>query len=98
MRPFEPPPETTVSPHMKVRSDEQLRLAMAAPERPKHDAAVGDEARWRALQNEWVASWGGRLLADDAAAAQRKAWWKQAKKQHGELMQAGKERALRRSR
>ena len=75
---------------MRVRTDEQLRLAMNAPTRPEAKG-VSDEAR-RTLQREWVASWHGRSLADGADAAQHKAWWKQAKKQHGELVAAGRKR------
>ena len=33
-------------------------------------------------QADWVESWGGASLTEEA---RRKAWWKQAKKQHGEL-------------
>ena len=77
---------------MKVRSDLQLSLAMEAPPRPQYADAAGDETRWRALQVEWVASWDGRLLADAANTVKQKAWWKAAKKQHGELVEAGKQR------
>lgn len=75
---------------MKVRTDAQLLLAMRAPPRP--DLGAADKSRKRTLQCEWVASWEGRPLAAGASDAQQSAWWKQAKKQHGELVAAGKQR------
>jgi hypothetical protein len=69
---------------MKVRTDAQLLLAMRAPPRP--DLGAADKSRKRTLQCEWVASWEGRPLAAGASDAQQSAWWKQAKKQHGELV------------
>ena len=75
---------------MKVRSDEQLLLALNAPERPER-GAEGDK-RWHELQTAWVASWHGRPLPEGATAAQCTAWWKQAKKQHRELVQAAHQR------
>ena len=76
---------------MKVRPDAQLLLAIRAPPRPDLGAA-GDKERRRALQCEWVASWGGRPLAAGASDAQQISWWKQAKKQHGELVEAARRR------
>ena len=38
---------------MKVRSDEQLLLALNAPERPERGAEGGK--RWQQLQTTWVA-------------------------------------------
>ena len=78
---------------MKVRTDAQLLLAMRA-RRHGHrpDLGAADKSRKRTLQCEWVASWEGRPLAAGASEAQQSAWWKQAKKQHGELVAAGKQR------
>ena len=76
---------------MKVRPDAQLLLAIRAPPRPDLGAA-GDKERRRALQCEWVASWGGRPLAAGASHAQQISWWKQEKKQHGELVEAARRR------
>lgn len=77
---------------MKVRPDEQLLLALNAPVRPEYESAAGDEECWHQLQCRRVASWRGRPLPDGASAVQRKAWWKQAKKQHGELVEAAQQR------
>ena len=72
----------------KRRRDEQLELAWAAHlTRPKLDEPPlkGDDAARRLAQDGWVESWGGKVLGNEA---RRASWWKQSKKQHGELVAA----------
>ena len=78
----------------RVRTEEQLQLALNAPPRPERkdaggDSACGDndsKARWRTLQCDWVASWRGRLLEADASAEAWRQWWKQSKSQYKALL------------
>ena len=72
----------------RVRTREQLQLALDAPPRPEDKDAGGDKERWRELQRVWVAAWQGRLLELEASDKKWKEWWKQSKKQHKELLQA----------
>ena len=75
----------------KRRRDDQLELAWSTrAARPNLEASPlkGDAAAKRAAQDTWVASWGGAPLANES---RRAAWWKQSKKQHGELCKAYEE-------
>ena len=73
---------------MRVRTAEQLKLAVNAPPRPEKNDAGGDTQRFRELQRGWVAAWGGRLLEESASDKEWSEWWKQSKTQHKKLMQA----------
>ena len=72
----------------RVRSEEQLQLAVDAPPRPEKKDAGGDKARWRELQRNWVAAWKGQLLdeADACKEAIAARWWKQSKTRHKALL------------
>ena len=70
----------------RVRSEEQLQLALDAPPRPEWEDAGGDKARWRELQHDWVAAWRGRLLERTASEKAWSEWWKQSRKQHKALL------------
>ena len=70
----------------RVRSEEQLQLALNAPPRPEWEDAGGDKARWRELQHDWVAAWRGRLLERPASEKAWSEWWKQSRKQHKALL------------
>ena len=72
----------------RVRTEEQLQLALDAPPRPEKKDAGGDAWRWRELQRGWVAAWHGRLLEEDASEVAWLEWWRQAKTQHKKLLQA----------
>ena len=72
----------------RVRTEEQLQLALDAPPRPEMKDAGGDKACWREMQRNWVAAWKGRLLeeADACNEAIWNQWWKQSKTQHKALL------------
>ena len=71
----------------RVRTEEQLKLALDAPPRPEKKDAGGDPTRWRELQRDWVAAWHGRLLEADASDKAWLEWWRQSKTQHKKLVQ-----------
>ena len=77
-----------MKPMPRVRTEEQLQLALDAPPRPEKKDAGGDPTRWRELQRGWVAAWHGRLLDVDASEAAWLEWWRQSKTQHKKLLQA----------
>ena len=72
------------------RTEQQLRLALDAPPRPEYESAGGDEARWQQMRLDWASAWGGRLITNEDGDRDWKRWWKQAKKQHGELLVAAR--------
>ncbi len=74
----------------RVRTEEQLKLALDAPPRPEKKDAGGDKARWRELQRDWVATWSGRLLDEDVGDKAWLEWWRQSKTQHKALLQASR--------
>ena len=72
----------------KRRSEDQYDRALAAePHRPNLDEEPlkSDKAARHQAMEEWVEMWGGAPLINEECRAQ---WWKQAKKQHIELVKA----------
>ena len=78
-----------------VRTNEQLRLALAAPPRPQYADAQGDNEAdrlesWRSLRRDWVATWQGK--APPEVDSEWRRWWDRAGEQHRKLVAAAHSR------